>query len=164
MRAPTDVHRWWACTLARWARRGMQARWSSPPHIRACKATGAANADLGAGAGALATGGSREGTLSGEHLAVIRPSYDDFPPSPAACVQARRIAEATRMQLFQESVLRLEKSMEVRGGSGRRGARTSNAIGCPHRPLFSLARLCKCSQQWRVRRSVLACTLYHQAP
>ena len=27
--------------------------------------------------------------------------------------QARRIAEATRMQLFQESVLRLEKSMEV---------------------------------------------------
>lgn len=32
------------------------------------------------------------------------------PPLPR---QARRIAEATRMQLFQESVLRLEKSMEV---------------------------------------------------
>jgi len=33
---------------------------------------------------------------------------------PPQHAQSRRIAEATRMQLFQESVLRLEKSMEVR--------------------------------------------------
>lgn len=39
--------------------------------------------------------------------------------------QARRIAEATRMQLFQESVLRLEKSMEVSEREGRLMFRTS---------------------------------------
>lgn len=68
----------------------------------------------------------RPGTpLQGDDQAPCAPSL----VCPCLSLQSRRIADSTRMQLFQESIARLEKSLEVgAGGKSQRSCRVLSKV------------------------------------